>query len=184
VLPCVGRGLCDGLITRPEKSYRVFNCMCDHRNLEKGPYVPVGNKRKMIALLHMNTFTFCFYFCKELIIMSYLYLNRCALCGLRYSCCINPCLTFIFVQPSQIKILSRSNVSGWMLPALCSNRIPFQEACCRYKPITEAASWFVLLYTCVGLPWRKMLNQNGSCFVRRIFVSSWDLRVGHTSRQD
>jgi hypothetical protein len=23
VLSCVGRGLCDGLITRPEKSYRV-----------------------------------------------------------------------------------------------------------------------------------------------------------------
>jgi hypothetical protein len=30
VLSCVGRGLCDGLITRPEKSYRVSNCtrMC------------------------------------------------------------------------------------------------------------------------------------------------------------
>jgi hypothetical protein len=40
VLSCVGRGLCDGLITRPEKSYRVSNCMCDHRNPEKGPCVP------------------------------------------------------------------------------------------------------------------------------------------------
>jgi hypothetical protein len=26
VLSCVGRGLCDGLITRPEKSYRASNC--------------------------------------------------------------------------------------------------------------------------------------------------------------
>jgi hypothetical protein len=34
VLSYIGRGLCDGLITHPEKSYRVYNCMCDHRNLE------------------------------------------------------------------------------------------------------------------------------------------------------
>jgi hypothetical protein len=27
VLSCVGRGLYDGLITRPEKSYRVSNCV-------------------------------------------------------------------------------------------------------------------------------------------------------------
>jgi hypothetical protein len=27
VLPCVGRGLCDGLITRPEESYEVSNCV-------------------------------------------------------------------------------------------------------------------------------------------------------------
>jgi hypothetical protein len=27
VLSCVGRGLCDGLITRPEGSYRGSNCM-------------------------------------------------------------------------------------------------------------------------------------------------------------
>jgi hypothetical protein len=37
VLSCVGRGLCDGLITRPEESYRVFKYMCHHRNLERGP---------------------------------------------------------------------------------------------------------------------------------------------------
>jgi hypothetical protein len=36
VLSCVGRGLCDGLITRPEESYRVSICMCDHRNPERG----------------------------------------------------------------------------------------------------------------------------------------------------
>jgi hypothetical protein len=34
VLSCVGRGLCDGLITRPEESYRVSNCMW-LRNLNK-----------------------------------------------------------------------------------------------------------------------------------------------------
>jgi hypothetical protein len=27
LLSCVGRGLCDGLITRPEESYRVSNCV-------------------------------------------------------------------------------------------------------------------------------------------------------------
>jgi hypothetical protein len=34
---CVGRGLYDGLITRPEEYYHVSNCMCDHRNPERGP---------------------------------------------------------------------------------------------------------------------------------------------------
>jgi hypothetical protein len=37
LLSCVGRGLCDGLITRPEESYSVSNCMCDYRNPERGP---------------------------------------------------------------------------------------------------------------------------------------------------
>jgi hypothetical protein len=27
VLSCVGRGFCDGLITRPEESYRVSSCV-------------------------------------------------------------------------------------------------------------------------------------------------------------
>jgi hypothetical protein len=27
VLSCIGRGLCDGLITRPEESSRASNCM-------------------------------------------------------------------------------------------------------------------------------------------------------------
>jgi hypothetical protein len=35
VLSCVGRGLCDGLITRPEESYRVSVCVWS-RNPEKG----------------------------------------------------------------------------------------------------------------------------------------------------
>jgi hypothetical protein len=43
VLSCVCRGLCDGLIARPEESYRVSNCMCDHRNPERGPLFQVGN---------------------------------------------------------------------------------------------------------------------------------------------
>jgi hypothetical protein len=34
VLSCVGRGLCDGLITRREDSYRVSNCVL-LRNLDK-----------------------------------------------------------------------------------------------------------------------------------------------------
>jgi hypothetical protein len=34
VLSCVGRGLCDGLITRPEESYRMSNCVW-LRNLKK-----------------------------------------------------------------------------------------------------------------------------------------------------
>jgi hypothetical protein len=47
VLSCVGRGLCNGLITGPEESYRVSNCICDHRNPERGPMFQVGNDRKM-----------------------------------------------------------------------------------------------------------------------------------------
>jgi hypothetical protein len=47
VLYCVGRGLCDGLITSPEESYHVSNYMCDHRNPERGPMFQVGNESKM-----------------------------------------------------------------------------------------------------------------------------------------
>jgi hypothetical protein len=46
VLSCVGRGLCDGLITPPEESYRVSNCMCDHRNPQKGPYVQSWKRKE------------------------------------------------------------------------------------------------------------------------------------------
>jgi hypothetical protein len=42
VLSCVGRGLCDGLITRPEESDRVSNCMCDHKSPERGPMFLLG----------------------------------------------------------------------------------------------------------------------------------------------
>jgi hypothetical protein len=40
VLSCVGRGLCDGLITRPEESYRVSNCV-SLRNLKWGGQGPI-----------------------------------------------------------------------------------------------------------------------------------------------
>jgi hypothetical protein len=46
VLSCVGRGLCDGLITRPEESYRVSNCVCDHRNPKRGPMFHLGTRGK------------------------------------------------------------------------------------------------------------------------------------------
>jgi hypothetical protein len=46
VLFCVGSGLYDGLITRSEKSYSVSNCMCDHRNPERGPMFQVGNLKE------------------------------------------------------------------------------------------------------------------------------------------
>jgi hypothetical protein len=36
LLSCVGRGLCDGLITRPEESYRVSNCMHAIKKPRKG----------------------------------------------------------------------------------------------------------------------------------------------------
>jgi hypothetical protein len=35
VLSCVGRGLCDGLITRTEESYRVSVCVCDQETLKE-----------------------------------------------------------------------------------------------------------------------------------------------------
>jgi hypothetical protein len=46
VLSCVGRGLCDGLISRPE-DLLVPNCMRDHRNPERGPMFQLGTYRKM-----------------------------------------------------------------------------------------------------------------------------------------
>jgi hypothetical protein len=36
MLCCVGRGLCDGLITRPEESYRVSVCVCEIKKPRKG----------------------------------------------------------------------------------------------------------------------------------------------------
>jgi hypothetical protein len=45
-LSCVGRGLCDGLITRPEKSYRVSN-VCVITETPKGaPCSKLGTKVK------------------------------------------------------------------------------------------------------------------------------------------
>jgi hypothetical protein len=42
MLCCVGRGLCDGLITRPEESCRVSLYVWSQKP-RKGPCVPVGN---------------------------------------------------------------------------------------------------------------------------------------------
>jgi hypothetical protein len=39
VLSCVGRGLCDGLITRQEEAYRV-SCMCVIKKPESEAKVP------------------------------------------------------------------------------------------------------------------------------------------------
>jgi hypothetical protein len=48
VLSCVGRGLCDGLITHPEESYCVSKYMCDHRTPKK------GGQRTIIAFECVN----------------------------------------------------------------------------------------------------------------------------------
>jgi hypothetical protein len=51
VLSCVGRGLCDGLITRPGEFYRVSDCMRDRRNPERGPMFQLGTYRKNELIL-------------------------------------------------------------------------------------------------------------------------------------
>jgi hypothetical protein len=53
VLSCAYGGLCNGLITRSEESYRVSNCMCNHRNPERGPMFQLGTYRKMSELMLM-----------------------------------------------------------------------------------------------------------------------------------
>jgi hypothetical protein len=47
VMSCVRRCLWDGLITRPEEPCRVSNCMCDHRNPERGLVFQLGTYRKI-----------------------------------------------------------------------------------------------------------------------------------------
>jgi hypothetical protein len=49
VLSSVGRGLSDGLITRPGESYRVSKCMCDHRYPERGPMFQMGTTGKWMT---------------------------------------------------------------------------------------------------------------------------------------
>jgi hypothetical protein len=46
VLSCVGRGLCDGLITRPEESYSVSVCVWS-RNPEKGGQKPILDYKRL-----------------------------------------------------------------------------------------------------------------------------------------
>jgi hypothetical protein len=53
MLSCVGRGLCDGMITRPEDSCSVSNCMCDHGNPERGPTFQLGTYRKVNEWISM-----------------------------------------------------------------------------------------------------------------------------------
>jgi hypothetical protein len=50
VLSSVGRGLCDGLITRPGEFYRVSNCVSDHRTPERGPMFQLGTTGKWIMM--------------------------------------------------------------------------------------------------------------------------------------
>jgi hypothetical protein len=53
-----GRGLCDGLITRPEESYRLWRVVvCDHENLEDEAIVRAGlqSQRKRKPLNHIIT---------------------------------------------------------------------------------------------------------------------------------
>jgi hypothetical protein len=57
VLPCVGRGLCDGMITRPEESYHVSVCVCVHRNPERGPMFQLGTKGKWNEMEMLVTVT-------------------------------------------------------------------------------------------------------------------------------
>jgi hypothetical protein len=44
VLSRVGRGLCDGLITRPEESYRVSKYMCDPGTPKRALCSKLGTK--------------------------------------------------------------------------------------------------------------------------------------------
>jgi hypothetical protein len=62
VLSRVGRGLCDGMITRPEEPYRVSNCVCDHRNPESVPMFQLGNTGKCVCV--------CVYVCVCIYIAS------------------------------------------------------------------------------------------------------------------
>jgi hypothetical protein len=39
---CVGRGLCNGLISRPEESYPVSNCVWLRNNTEEGEAQPLS----------------------------------------------------------------------------------------------------------------------------------------------
>jgi hypothetical protein len=57
---------CDGLISRPEESYRVSNCMCDHRNPERGPMFQDGKDRKANERMNES-------YMLEPIIISYVY---------------------------------------------------------------------------------------------------------------
>jgi hypothetical protein len=59
VLSCVGIGLCDGLITRPEESYRVYVCVWSRNNEKGGQRSGLDSKRLWMNELYqflLNTF--------------------------------------------------------------------------------------------------------------------------------
>jgi hypothetical protein len=54
VLSFVGTGLCDGLITRPEDSYRVSNCICDQETPKReaeGPSWTISSCEWMLTFI-------------------------------------------------------------------------------------------------------------------------------------
>jgi hypothetical protein len=55
VLSCVGRGVCDGLITRPEESYRVSVCVWS-RNSRKGGHRSVLDYKRLWMYEWMNEY--------------------------------------------------------------------------------------------------------------------------------
>jgi hypothetical protein len=57
VLSCVGRGLCDGLITRPEESYRVYVCVWS-RNPEKGGQRSILDYKRLWILIILVLFLY------------------------------------------------------------------------------------------------------------------------------
>jgi hypothetical protein len=66
VLSCVGRGLCDGLTTRPEESYRVSVCVI--RRTPKGAICSkLGTTGKMIIYAGFTSQVFGFDFLLQLI---------------------------------------------------------------------------------------------------------------------
>jgi hypothetical protein len=80
VLSCVGRGLCDGLITCPEESYRMPNCMCDHRNPKRGSMFKLGTYRKN------DDDDTCFI--SQIVIFSEIWFDAHSVCVHVETCCI------------------------------------------------------------------------------------------------
>jgi hypothetical protein len=73
VLSCVGRGLCDGLITRPEESYRVSLyvcvCVCDQETPKR---VAEGPSWIIIACEGMNEYILQIFGCNFTTVLSYI----------------------------------------------------------------------------------------------------------------
>jgi hypothetical protein len=52
VLPCVGRGLCDGLITRPKESYRVSNTIT--QNARENHCIKTPLQLSSVSVVHKS----------------------------------------------------------------------------------------------------------------------------------